>query len=206
MSTKKSFPSDQLEPYRARLRELRDRLVGDVDTMSESVREEINPAGNLSNAPIHLGDAATGQLDANIDIMENERGILAEVQAALRRIEDKTFGRCVDCGAAIARERLELLPYASRCVRCVSRSPGSGTTSSAETSPSGLMKLTGFEAIEIAEKEGLLLNKDADAIDGPAYDLTIAEAEAIASDNPELIWLEIASEDYGVRKNMKPGR
>lgn len=68
------------------------------------------------------------------------------------------------------------------------------------------MKLTGFEAIEFAEKEGLTLNKAGDSIDTPVQGLTIAEAEAIAADNPDLIWLVIPEDEYGVRKNMEPGR
>jgi hypothetical protein len=67
------------------------------------------------------------------------------------------------------------------------------------------MKLTGFDAIQFAEQEGLTLNKDADHIDGPATGLTIAEA--IATDQPELIWLEVSSDDYfGEPKNMEPER
>jgi hypothetical protein len=78
------------------------------------------------------------------------------------------------------------------------------------------MRLTGFEAIEYAEKEGLGLNKAADAIDDEVKGLSIAEAEAIATDNPELIWVDVAkTEEYGERKepaefggrvNMEPDR
>ncbi len=69
------------------------------------------------------------------------------------------------------------------------------------------MRLTGFEAIEYAEKEGLLLNKAADSIDEERENLTIAEAEAIASEDPDLIWLEVADNDYyGEQKNMEPER
>ncbi len=69
------------------------------------------------------------------------------------------------------------------------------------------MKLTGFDAIDYAEQEGLTLNKSADNIDGPASDLSIAEAEAIAVDRPELIWIDVAEgEYYGEPKNMEPGR
>ena len=50
-----------------------------------------------------------------------------------------------------------------------------------------LMRLTGFEAIEYAEKEGLKLNKHPDSHEGPRVGLSIAEAEAIGSDDPELI-------------------
>ena len=69
------------------------------------------------------------------------------------------------------------------------------------------MKITGFDAIAFAEQEGLTLNKSADAIDGEAADLTITEAEAIATDRPELIWLEVAEDEYyGEPRNMEPGR
>jgi hypothetical protein len=55
------------------------------------------------------------------------------------------------------------------------------------------MKLRGFEAIEFAEQEGLTLNKDADDVDETASGLTVAEAEAIAVDSPDLIWLSMRS-------------
>jgi hypothetical protein len=69
------------------------------------------------------------------------------------------------------------------------------------------MRLTGFDAIEYAEKEGLKLNKKADHIDEARSGLTIAEAEAIATDDPESIWLNVPDgEYYGEPKNMLPGR
>jgi len=69
-----------------------------------------------------------------------------------------------------------------------------------------VMRLTGFEAIEFAEKEGLTLNKAADSIDSGAEGLSIAEAEAIADDDPDLIWLDVAEDEYyGESRNMEPG-
>jgi DnaK suppressor protein len=46
---------------------------------------------------------------------------LAEVDAALERLQDGTYGRCERCGAAIPPERLEVRPVARRCVRCAQR-------------------------------------------------------------------------------------
>lgn len=69
------------------------------------------------------------------------------------------------------------------------------------------MRLTGFDAIAFAEREGLTLNKAADNIDEPVTGLSIAEAEAIASDAPDLIWIDVPeTEVYGEPRNMKPGR
>jgi hypothetical protein len=68
------------------------------------------------------------------------------------------------------------------------------------------MRLTGFSAIEYAERAGLTLNKTADRIDEGAEGLSIAEAEAIADDDPESIWLVVADDEYyGEPRNMEPG-
>jgi DnaK suppressor protein len=45
---------------------------------------------------------------------------LGEIDAALARIEAGTYGRCAQCGSEIPEERLELRPFASRCVACTS--------------------------------------------------------------------------------------
>jgi hypothetical protein len=59
-----------------------------------------------------------------------------------------------------------------------------------------MMRLTGFEAIEYAEKEGLKLNKHPDAITAQRIGLDIAGAEAIASEDPDLIWLDVSDDRY----------
>lgn len=43
---------------------------------------------------------------------------IAEIDAALVRIEAGTYGSCERCGGAIPEERLELRPFAGRCVAC----------------------------------------------------------------------------------------
>ena len=43
---------------------------------------------------------------------------IAEIDAALGRIEAGTYGSCEGCGGAIPEERLELRPFAGRCVAC----------------------------------------------------------------------------------------
>jgi DnaK suppressor protein len=45
---------------------------------------------------------------------------LADIDAALTRIDAGTYGRCVHCAAAIPEERLELRPFAGDCVSCAS--------------------------------------------------------------------------------------
>jgi RNA polymerase-binding protein DksA len=68
----------------------------------------------------HLGETATATLDREIDysLEENSEHVLQEIEAALRRIEDGTFGICETCGQPISEERLEAIPYATQCIDC----------------------------------------------------------------------------------------
>src|SRR5438067_2162932 len=58
-----------------------------------------------------------------------------------------------------------------------------------------VLRLTGFKAVEYAEKKGLTLNKHPDRIQGPRRGLSIAEGLAIAAEDPALIWLDVEEED-----------
>jgi RNA polymerase-binding transcription factor len=43
---------------------------------------------------------------------------LAQVEDALRRLDEGTFGACIRCGCSIAAERLEAIPWAAHCIDC----------------------------------------------------------------------------------------
>jgi DnaK suppressor protein len=60
-------------------------------------------------------------VDCDVALAQNEEWILEEVEHALQRIEDGTFGRCQDCGREIDRDRLDALPYTRYCIRCSPR-------------------------------------------------------------------------------------
>ena len=58
------------------------------------------------------------QTDVDQAILDNERALLAEVQQALARIENGTYGICTNCGQPIPERRLEAIPWATLCVIC----------------------------------------------------------------------------------------
>jgi RNA polymerase-binding protein DksA len=66
----------------------------------------------------HLGDAATETHDRELDygLEENADQVLGEIDAALKRIDEGTYGRCEACGREIAPERLEARPWATLCI------------------------------------------------------------------------------------------
>jgi hypothetical protein len=70
------------------------------------------------------------------------------------------------------------------------------------------MRLTGFAAIEFAEKHNLRLKKHGDPVDAPAGGLTVAEAEAIADEDESLIYLDVPDREYyeGPPTSFRPDR
>jgi RNA polymerase-binding protein DksA len=68
----------------------------------------------------HLADTATETYDRELDytLEENSGHVLAEIDAALKRIEEGTYGICTNCDRPVPVERLEALPWATLCIDC----------------------------------------------------------------------------------------
>jgi len=108
----------KLQHYRNMLVELHERVGGEVNYVVESIRDDVNIKENVSSAPVHLADVASEAVDADVQVLHTERSILDDINAALQRIADGTFGRCTACSSTISEERLKALPYTPLCVRC----------------------------------------------------------------------------------------
>jgi RNA polymerase-binding protein DksA len=100
-----------LQYYRNLLLEKRRELLGDVGSMES---EAFKGGSNLSNMPIHMADVGTDNFEQEftLGLIESERQFLREIQEALTRIDEGTFGICQGTGKAIPRVRLEAVPWA----------------------------------------------------------------------------------------------
>jgi RNA polymerase-binding protein DksA len=107
---------ERLLAERRRVKEALDYIHEENRSQLEDDREEI-PSDN------HPGDMATSTFDRELDatLEGNEERLLQAIDAALQRIEDGTFGICQNCGQPIAAERLEALPWTTRCIDCKRR-------------------------------------------------------------------------------------
>ncbi len=61
------------------------------------------------------------ETDVDQAILDNEKTLLAEVQQALARIDNGTYGICSNCGQLIPEKRLEAIPWATLCLTCESK-------------------------------------------------------------------------------------
>lgn len=100
---------------RAELLGLRDRMLhAAADLVADDDGGESNsPAGDQ-----HLADHATDLVDRELDqsLGENAENVVAEIDVAIARIDEGTYGTCARCGAVIPEERLDAVPYAILCL------------------------------------------------------------------------------------------
>lgn len=112
---------------RRQLEALRSRLRPEVSSMTRQALAASSgqAASELSNAPFHMGDAGTDEYlhDLNATLLENEEYLTNEVQAALKRLDDGTFGKCEMCGRDVSASRLEAIPYTRYCIKCADKAP-----------------------------------------------------------------------------------
>jgi RNA polymerase-binding protein DksA len=109
-----------MDHFRTMLLEERERVQKAIanlrDDHSGSLDDEVEEIAATSDN--HLGETASATLGREIDytLGENSEQVLSEVEAALRRVENGTYGICVKCGRTIPPERLEAHPWASLCI------------------------------------------------------------------------------------------
>lgn len=98
---------------RERVRNAIDHLGHDHAGSLEDETDELATTGDN-----HMGDLASATLDREIDytLGENAEQLLGEIEAALQRIDDGTYGRCRECGKEIDEARLEAVPWARLCI------------------------------------------------------------------------------------------
>jgi RNA polymerase-binding protein DksA len=110
-----------VERFRTLLDEERRRVLDAIDYLhKENPGSPDDETQEESASNNHLADTATETLDREIDytLEENSENVLAAIDSALQRIEDGTYGKCVNCGKEIGEERLAALPWATLCIDC----------------------------------------------------------------------------------------
>jgi len=106
----------ELDKFRKLLVSQRDQLLGaakravsgDIHLDPDDFPDEIDTASSEVNL------AFQGRL------RERERGLLAKINLALKKIEDGVFGECESCGEEVGLKRLEARPVADLCIECKS--------------------------------------------------------------------------------------
>jgi DnaK suppressor protein len=114
-----------LNTYRQLLLAKRATLVGDVTNMTDDAlsMNRQSASGDLSNMPIHMADIGSDNFEQEftLGLIESERQLLREIDEALMRIQDGSYGICLGTGKPIAKARLNAKPWAKYCIEYARR-------------------------------------------------------------------------------------
>ncbi len=111
-----SFTKEELEHFKQRLLEEKAKILKDIEAEASSTQSPETVNGDLADyAEVYLDNRTLHKLS------ETQIKILDMIDDALSKIEDGTYGICSVCGREIGKERLEAIPYASKCVECKNR-------------------------------------------------------------------------------------
>jgi DnaK suppressor protein len=105
---------------RERLLVLRARLQGDMTQIEDDTVKDHSKTTSIPTDMEELGSDNAEQ-ELTLSLLGSEKDALKQIEAAIKRIKDGSYGRCEECGGKIPKARLEAIPYAAQCVRCASQ-------------------------------------------------------------------------------------
>jgi DnaK suppressor protein len=108
----------EIRGYQAILVAKRDEILCNVSIMKHEAL--LRERRELSNMPIHMADEGTDnyEIENTLGLIDSERKLLGQIDEALQRIEEGTYGVCAGDGHAIPKQRLDAIPWAKFCVGC----------------------------------------------------------------------------------------
>jgi len=139
--TSEYLTEEEVSHFRDLLYEKRKEMLGDVNHIEDEAlkKSRLDASGDLSSMPIHMADIGTDNYEQefSLNLLDGERKILREIEFALGRLEDETYGICEMTGRGISKARLEARPWARYCIE-YAKLVEKGTVKEGEPVPEGI--------------------------------------------------------------------
>jgi len=120
-NVKQLVTKQQLKEFRTALMRERAKYAGEIRAIArEASKNPREASGDLSSYTVHMADmsADTYQRELSMNLASSEQAVLYEIDDALKRLDEGTFGVCLQCGKPISLSRLKAVPYTSLCISC----------------------------------------------------------------------------------------
>lgn len=119
---KKKFNKKELAEFKKLILKRKEEILDEIkhisdDTLKKSPKDA---AGDISGYTYHMADVATDTYDRefSLGLASNGRELLYELDDAMKKIDEGTFGICEGCKSLITKSRLRAVPSARLCVKC----------------------------------------------------------------------------------------
>jgi RNA polymerase-binding transcription factor len=93
-------------------------LLAERERLRLELGEPIESPGQMTYGSQAAAASHVFEQQRDLALRDRSRAELARVEAALRKLDDGTYGTCESCGYPIASERLEAIPWAPLCIDC----------------------------------------------------------------------------------------
>ena len=119
----KKYTKSKLKVFKESIKKRMEEIATDMDDLHDGILDNSNDGGNLSQESVfsvHMADAGTDSFEQekNYNLMSRESDYYKNLEIALERIDDGTFGMCIICDDLIPEERMIEVPNATKCVKC----------------------------------------------------------------------------------------
>ncbi len=119
---KKRYLKKDLDVFKKLLAKKKEDIIEGIKHISEDTLKKSpkDASGDISGYTYHMADVATDTYDRefSLGLVSSDRELLYELDDAVKRIEDGSFGVCEECKCLIAKIRLKAVPHARLCVKC----------------------------------------------------------------------------------------
>ena len=96
------------------------RQAENLQAEADSLTEDREPGDVQFDEESGEGDTLAVERERDLALSAQARAAIEEIDRAVEKVYDGTYGQCETCGIAIPKERLKALPHASLCVKCKS--------------------------------------------------------------------------------------
>ena len=118
---KPALSKSQLKQFRGALLQERAKFAGEIRAIArEASKNPREASGDLSSYTVHMADmsADTYERELSLNIASSEQEVLYQIDEALKRFDEGTYGVCQQCNTPITLSRLKAVPYTSLCIAC----------------------------------------------------------------------------------------
>ena len=116
-----ALSKEQAKQFRQLLITERAKLASEIKSIAQDASTSPRDAsGDLSGYTVHMADMAadTFERELSMNIVSSEQEILYQIDDALKRLDEGSFGICQQCSQPVTMSRLKAVPYASLCISC----------------------------------------------------------------------------------------
>jgi DnaK suppressor protein len=118
----RAFRKEELATFRAQLQQHLELIQGNLNALAGDnlKRSPIEATGDISAHSTHMADQGTDNFDRELalNLASSRQESVYDIEDAIRRVDDGSYGACESCGKAIERPRLKALPFAKKCMGC----------------------------------------------------------------------------------------